>query len=61
MAKLRRNKTDQNLLMLRTNMGAGHIGDSGRFGPVEQEAFTLAFLLDQAGMGPPKPPQTAAK
>ena len=60
-AKLRRNKTDQNLLLLRTNMGAGHAGDSGRFGPVEQEAFTLAFLLDQAGMGPPKPTPTAAK
>jgi len=42
-------------------MGAGHAGDSGRFGPVEQEAFTLAFLLDQAGMGPPKPTPTAAK
>ena len=35
-AKLRRNKTDQNLLLLRTNMGAGHAGDSGRFGRVEQ-------------------------
>ncbi|MBI1210874.1 MAG: prolyl oligopeptidase family serine peptidase [Alphaproteobacteria bacterium] len=60
-AKLRRNKTDQNLLLLRTNMGAGHAGDSGRFGRVEQEAFTLAFLLDQAGMGPPKLTPTASK
>ena len=58
-AKLRREKTDQNLLILRTNMGAGHGGDSGRFGPAEQEAYALAFLLDQAGMGPPKTPQTA--
>jgi oligopeptidase B len=59
-AKLRREKTDQNLLILRTNMAAGHGGDSGRFGQVEQDAYALAFLLDQAGMGPPKPPQTAA-
>jgi oligopeptidase B len=58
-AKLRRNKTDQNLLLFRTNMGAGHGGDSGRFGPVEQAAYMLAFLLDQAGMAPAKPPQTA--
>ena len=60
-AKLRRNKVDQNLLLLRTNMGAGHAGDSGRFGRVEQEAFTLAFLLDQADMGPPKSTPTAAR
>ncbi len=58
-AKLRRNKTDQNLLLFRTNMGAGHGGDSGRFGPVEQAAYMLAFLLDQAGLAPAKPPQTA--
>ncbi len=58
-AKLRRNKTDQNLLLFRTNMGAGHGGDSGRFGPVEEAGFMLAFLIDQAGMTPAKSPQTA--
>ena len=49
-AKLRRNKTDQNPLIFRTNMTAGHSGDSGRFGRVEEDAFINAFLLDQAGL-----------
>lgn len=49
-AKIRRNKTDQNPLIFRTNMTAGHSGDSGRFGAVEEAAFTNAFLLDQAGL-----------
>jgi oligopeptidase B len=43
-------KTDQNPLIFRTNMTAGHSGDSGRFGAVEEAAFTNAFLLDQAGL-----------
>ncbi len=47
-AKIRRMKTDQNPLIFRTNMTAGHSGDSGRFGAVEEAAFTNAFLLDQA-------------
>jgi oligopeptidase B len=49
-AKIRRNKTDQNPLIFRTNMSAGHAGDSGRFGRVEEDAFVNAFLLDQAGL-----------
>ena len=49
-AKLRRKKTDHNPLIFRTNMGAGHSGDSGRFGPVEEDALIDAFLLDQAGL-----------
>lgn len=51
-AKLRRNKSDQNPLIFRINMTAGHSGDSGRFGAVEEAAFTNAFLLDQAGLNP---------
>jgi oligopeptidase B len=51
-AKMRRLKTDQNPLIFRTNMTAGHSGDSGRFGRVEEDAFINAFLLDQAGMNP---------
>lgn len=47
-AKLRVTKSDRNALLLRTNMGAGHAGDSGRFGTVEQQAFGLAFFIDQA-------------
>jgi oligopeptidase B len=51
-AKLRRLKTDQNPLIFRTNMTAGHAGDSGRYGRVEEDALIGAFLLDQAGMNP---------
>jgi oligopeptidase B len=54
-AKLRRMKTDQNPLVFRTNMTAGHGGESGRFGPVEEAAFINAFLLDQAGLNPQNP------
>jgi oligopeptidase B len=49
-AKLRRMKTDRNVLIFRTNMVAGHSGDSGRFGPVEEDALIDAFLIDQAGL-----------
>ena len=49
-AKLRRTKTDRNILLFRTNMVAGHTGDSGRFGPIEEDALIDAFLLDQAGL-----------
>ncbi len=51
-AKLRRLKSDANPLLFRTNMTAGHSGDSGRFGAVEEAALINAFLLDQAGMNP---------
>lgn len=54
-AKIRRMKTDQNPLIFRTNMTAGHGGESGRFGPVEEAAFINAFLLDQAGLNPQNP------
>jgi oligopeptidase B len=51
-AKIRRLKTDQNPLVFRTNMTAGHAGDSGRYGRVEEDALINAFLLDQAAMNP---------
>lgn len=44
-AKLRAMKTDDNLLLLRTNMSAGHGGASGRFDFLEEIAFRYAFLL----------------
>ena len=44
-AKLRELKTDANLLLLRTDMGSGHGGASGRYDALEQEAFKCAFLL----------------
>lgn len=44
-AKLRELKTDKNLLLLYTNMDAGHGGASGRFNPLKEIALEYAFLL----------------
>jgi oligopeptidase B len=44
-ARLRELKTDDNLLLLRTNMSAGHGGAAGRFDCLEEIAFRYAFLL----------------
>ncbi len=49
-AKLRANKTDKNLLLLKTNMGAGHGGKSGRFESLREDAEEYAFFLWQLGM-----------
>ena len=48
-AKLRATKTDQNVLLLKTNMGAGHGGASGRYEYLKEKAFEYAFLIDQVG------------
>ncbi|MBC7521351.1 MAG: S9 family peptidase [Sandarakinorhabdus sp.] len=50
-AKLRATKTDGNLLLLKTNMGAGHGGKSGRVAALEEIADEYAFILDQFGIG----------
>jgi oligopeptidase B len=44
-AKLRALKTDANLLLLRTNMEAGHAGASGRFERLKEVALAYAFAL----------------
>ena len=44
-AKLRDMKTDSNVIVLRTNMGAGHGGPSGRYSRLKEKAFEYAFLL----------------
>ncbi len=44
-AKLRELKTDDNLLLLRTNMDAGHGGASGRFEALKETAKDYTFLL----------------
>ncbi len=49
-AKLRATKTDQNVLLLKTNMGAGHGGKSGRFESLREDAEEYAFFLWQLGM-----------
>jgi oligopeptidase B len=46
-AKLRDLKTDNNLLLLKTNMDAGHGGASGRYEHLKEIAFVYAFLLDR--------------
>jgi oligopeptidase B len=49
-AKLRELKTDNNLLLLKTNMDAGHSGASGRFEALKEVAVEFAFLLDLEGI-----------
>ncbi|MDB9699500.1 S9 family peptidase [Candidatus Pelagibacter sp.] len=44
-AKLREFKTDNNLLLLKTEMNAGHGGKSGRDGAIEETALDYAFAL----------------
>lgn len=46
-AKLRALKTDTNLLLLKTNMGAGHGGKSGRYEHLHETAEEMAFILWQ--------------
>jgi oligopeptidase B len=46
-ARLRAMKTDDNLLLLKTNMDAGHAGASGRYDYLKEIAFDYAFLLDR--------------
>ncbi len=49
-AKLREVKTDDNLLLMKTNMGAGHGGQSGRWNSLKETAEEYAFILWQMGM-----------
>jgi len=49
-AKLRELKTDDNLLLLKTNMKAGHGGASGRFEQLREIALDYAFALKVAGL-----------
>ncbi|HEX8846303.1 MAG TPA: S9 family peptidase [Pyrinomonadaceae bacterium] len=49
-AKLRATKTDSNVLLLKTNMGAGHGGSSGRYDLLKEIAFDYAFMLNQFGL-----------
>ncbi len=48
-AKLRATRTDNNLLLLKTNMDAGHGGKSGRYVSLEEAAEEYAFLITQVG------------
>ncbi len=49
-AKLRTLKTDDNSLLLHTNLAAGHHGASGRYDYLREVAFDYAFVLTQLGL-----------
>jgi oligopeptidase B len=49
-AKLREYKTDDNLLLLKTDMAAGHSGKTGRFKILEDVALQYGFLLALEGL-----------
>ena len=46
-AKIRDVGTGENLLIMKTDMGAGHGGNSGRYGHLKDTAFEYAFILDR--------------
>jgi oligopeptidase B len=49
-ARMRTMKTDNNPLLLKVNMGAGHGGSSGRYDYLREVAFDYAFMLWQMGI-----------
>ena len=49
-AKVRAMKTDNNIVLLKTNMGAGHGGASGRYDRLKEIAFDYAYALTQVGI-----------
>lgn len=49
-ARLRAHKTDTNLLILKTNMGAGHMGASGRYEFYDEIAFEYTFVCEELGI-----------
>ena len=52
-ARIRAMKTDQNPLLVKVNMGAGHGGSSGRYDALRETAFTYSYMLWQMGLGRP--------
>ncbi|XP_071705643.1 uncharacterized protein [Rutidosis leptorrhynchoides] len=51
-AKLREMKTDDNVLLFKCEMGAGHFSKSGRFEKLQEDAFTYTFILKMLNMVP---------
>lgn len=49
-AKLRKMKTDSNLLLLHMNMESGHGGATGRYDALKEIAFEYAFILNRVGI-----------
>ncbi len=50
-AKLRAQKTDHNLLLLKTKMESGHMGASGRYDLMKEWAFIYSFIIDTLNIG----------
>ena len=48
--RLRQRKTDAHPVLLKTELGAGHMGPSGRYEAWRDEAFVLSFVLDALGL-----------
>lgn len=48
--KLREHTTSQNPILLKTNMGSGHMGSTGRYDFLKDIAFTYAFVFDALGI-----------
>ena len=49
-AKVRAVKTDSNTVLLKTNLGAGHGGASGRYDALHETAFDYAYMLQNMGL-----------
>jgi oligopeptidase B len=49
-AKLRELKSDNNIVLLYTNMDSGHGGATGRYDRIKETAFEYAFVLDRLGI-----------
>jgi oligopeptidase B len=49
-AKVREMKTNDSIVLLKTNMGAGHGGSSGRYDRLKEIAFDYAYALTQVGI-----------
>jgi oligopeptidase B len=54
-ARLRRVRMDDNLIVFRTNLDAGHAGAAGRFDRLGDVALAYAFAIEVAGAGAPSP------
>ncbi|KAI3474336.1 hypothetical protein Pfo_029159 [Paulownia fortunei] len=54
-AKLREMKTDDNVLLFKCELGAGHFSKSGRFEKLQEDAFTYTFIMKALNMVPALP------
>ncbi|PIM97653.1 Oligopeptidase B [Handroanthus impetiginosus] len=54
-AKLRDMKTDDNLLLFKCELGAGHFSKSGRFEKLQEDAFIYTFIMKALNMVPALP------